>query len=164
MEISLLLSSLPSNCFRNNKHLHTIDAFWIQHICRQVSGRGAPPTVYPQVVDIVKALAAYNVEMAIASRTPSASVAKAFLEQLSIGHHFTTKVRWNRVSSFTGISCLDGWRILVQICFNSLLHMLELLMYPVLFLNITWHRDWSYLEPYVPFALSGKKITNCTGI
>lgn len=72
--------------------------------CRKAMGHGGPPSVYPDVVDIVKALAAHKVELAIASRSPSDSVAKSFLRQLAISQHFASKVR--RVDYFF-FSCLE---------------------------------------------------------
>ncbi|CAM6126642.1 unnamed protein product [Calypogeia fissa] len=85
----------------------------------QLSGHGDPPKVYSDVVDIVKALAAQKVEMAIASRTPSASVAKTFLEKLSINHYFPSKeiyfTIYSKTKHFTALNEKTG------IPYNSML-------------------------------------------
>ncbi|BBN12928.1 magnesium-dependent phosphatase 1 [Marchantia polymorpha subsp. ruderalis] len=47
------------------------------------------PTVYPEAVDVIKALAASRVTLAVASRTPALAVAMHFLEKLSIVDYFS---------------------------------------------------------------------------
>lgn len=51
------------------------------------------PTVYPEAVDVIKALAASRVTLAVASRTPALAVAMHFLEKLSIVDYFSYLVR-----------------------------------------------------------------------
>ncbi|CAM6094258.1 unnamed protein product [Calypogeia fissa] len=76
------------------------------------SGHGDRPKVYSDVVDIVKALAAHKVEMAIAPSTPSTSVAKKFLEKLSVNHYFPSQeiyfTIYSKTKHFTALNEKTG--------------------------------------------------------
>ncbi|KAL2636246.1 hypothetical protein R1flu_007725 [Riccia fluitans] len=47
------------------------------------------PAVYPDAVDIIKALAASRITLAVASRTPALAIAMDFMEKLSIVEYFS---------------------------------------------------------------------------